>query len=270
VSAFGALRGVYRAEMAASLAIMLQYRVSLLIWLVHTLLEPIVMMTLWSAVAQAQGGSVRGYSAGDFATYFLVSMWVSHLTFTWLMFEFERRVRLGEFTPVLLRPVHPIHKDLADNLAYKAVTLVVLLPVTAILAWSYRVEFAPTGREIGLFAVAVALAFWMRFVSGYALALAAFWLTRVSAVNRLYFVLLTFLSGRWVPMALLPEPAVVATWLLPFRWMVAFPTDLVMGRLSESEILIGFGMQLAWCVCLQFVMQWTWSRALRRYTGVGA
>ena len=31
--------------------------------------------------------------------------------------------------------------------------------------------------------------------------------------------------------------------LLPFRWMVSFPVELLLGRLSPRETLIGFAAQ---------------------------
>jgi len=107
-------------------------------------------------------------------------------------------------------------------------------------------------------------------VSGWTLALAAFWTTRVSAINNLYFTLQIFLSGQMVPLSVFPDWLQAATWLLPFRWMVAFPVELGLGRLDEGQIAVGFAMQLAWTV-ISFLGLWVlWRSAIRRYTAVGA
>ena len=53
---------------------------------------------------------------------------------------------------------------------------------------------------------ALALAFAVRFLIEWTLALAAFWITRVMAVNQIYFVAMLFLSGQAAPLALLPAP----------------------------------------------------------------
>jgi ABC-2 type transport system permease protein len=264
------LADVYRAQFKATIALQLQYRVSLLIWLVWSVLQPVVSLTVWSTVAASTGGQVGGYAPSDFAAYFLIGMWVTHVTFTWVMHEFEYRVRHGQFSPKLLRPVHPIHADIADNVAYKLLTAPVLALATLVLIWTFQPRIAPEPWALAAFVPALLLAFWIHFLTGWTLALAAFWMTRVAAVNQLYFIATVFLSGAWVPLTLLPAPIQWLSWLLPFRWMLAFPTELLMGRLTRYDTAVGLGMQLLWCVAVFALWRTFWGRAVKQYTAVGA
>jgi len=261
---------VYRAQFKATIALQLQYRVMLAIWLVWTVVEPVIYLVVWSTVARSTGGQVGGYRPSDFAAYFLLAMWVTQLTFTWLMWEFEFRIREGQFSPKLLRPIHPIHSDIAENVSYKLLTAFVLVPVTALLVFLFEPTAATTGRDILLFVPALVVAFVLRFVSGWTLALAAFWTTRVSAINNLYFTLQIFLSGQVVPLSVFPDWLQAATWLLPFRWMVAFPVELGLGRLDSRQIAVGFAMQLLWTAVWLVAVRLLWRAAIRRYTAVGA
>ena len=68
-------------------------------------------------------------------------MMMGHLTFTWFMFEFEYRVRSGAFSPLLLQPLHPIHRDIATNISYKFLTLVVMLPTVGLMIWLFDPVF---------------------------------------------------------------------------------------------------------------------------------
>lgn len=261
---------VYRAQFKATVALQLQYRVSLLIWLIYTLLEPVIFLVVWSAVARATGGRVGGYSPEEFAAYYIVSMWVGHLTFTWIMHEMEYRVRQGQFSPKLLRPIHPIHADIADNVTYKLLTLLVLAPATAGLIWLFQPRAEPQPWALAAMVPALGLAFLARFSIGWTLSLAAFWTTRVNAINQLYFVVFMFLSGSMFPLSLLPGWLQTVTWLLPFRWMVAFPVELALGRLSQAEALVGFAMQAFWAVAILLLLDRVWRAAVREYTAVGA
>jgi len=72
----------------------------------------------------AGSGTTGGYSADQFVAYFLVMMVVDHLTFIWHMWEFEYRIRTGAFSPLLLRPIHPTHNDICENVSYKMIGLV--------------------------------------------------------------------------------------------------------------------------------------------------
>ncbi|MBM4418751.1 MAG: ABC transporter permease [Chloroflexi bacterium] len=261
---------IYAAHCRVATAQQLQYRVALVIWLCFTVLEPTIYLVVWSAVASASGGAVGGFGPRDFAAYFIVTMLVNHLTFTWIMHEMEYRVRYGQFSPKLLRPLHPIHGDIADNLVYKVLTLGVLLPAAIALAFVFEARFTVDMRALALAVPALLLAFAIRFMTGWTLALAAFWTTRIAAVNQLYFGASIFLSGQMAPLALFPEFIQIfasATW---FRWTVAFPVELILGRLGMEQILAGLGAQVIWLAIAYAVLRLVWSSSLRRFTAVGA
>lgn len=95
---------------------------------------------------------------------------------------------------------------------------------------------------------ALALAFALRFLLEWTLALAAFWTTRVSAFNQLYFVALLFLSGQIAPLSLLAPPLQTAAAILPFCWMVSFPVELLRGNLTPAATVIGLGALVLWLV----------------------
>jgi ABC-2 type transport system permease protein len=265
-----ALLDAYRAQFRATISTQLQYRASLGIWLIGMVLQPVVFLVVWATVARTNGGSVGGYSARDFAAYFLVMMLVEHTTFTWIMYEFDNRVRQGSFSPRLLRPIHPIHSDVADNLTYKGLTLVVLLPIAGLLALAFHPRIHTTPWAVAAFFPAVALAAAMRFMIEWMLALAAFWLQRVSALNQAYMEVVFFCSGQVAPLSLFPRGFQVAASLLPFRWMVAFPTELVLGRLSPTEAAKGIGIQIAWLVVALLALSTVWRAGVRRYSAVGS
>jgi ABC-2 type transport system permease protein len=264
------LLALYRAQFQTTIAGQLQYRMALVIWMLGLVLSPVVYLAVWSAVARSQGGEVDGFTAGDFAAYFLVTMVVNHATFSWIAWEFEYRVRQGTLSPLLLRPVHPIHRDVAENLSFKALTMVVVVPVTGALALAFRPTFAPAPWAVVAFVPTLLLAMALRFATDWTLALGAFWLTRVEALNRLYFVAVLFLSGQAAPLALLPGPARLVADLLPFRWFIAFPVELLLGRLTPRETLVGVGAQLVWLAAALALLRLVWSRGIRRYGAVGA
>ena len=132
------LPGLYAQQFKTSLAMMLQYRASLVIWLISHVLDPLVYLVVWTTVARSSGGNVGGYGPAEFAAYFIVLMLVNHVTYTWVMFEYEYRVRHGSLSFALLRPVHPIHSDLADNISSKIITMPLILAAAMILTLIFR------------------------------------------------------------------------------------------------------------------------------------
>ncbi len=264
------LLALYAQQLKTTLAAMLQYRAALVIWLIGHVLEPLIYLIVWSTVSRAGGGSVGGYTTGDFAAYFIVLMLVNHLTYTWIMYEYEYRVRHGSLSFALLRPVHPIHADIADNVTSKMVSLPGMLLMAVALALLFRPAFSLSLWAVAAFVPAVLLAFLLRFLVEWTLALAAFWTTRVSALNQMYFVAILFLSGQIAPLALLPSGIRMAAAILPFRWMVAFPVELLLGRLTPTQALAGFGVQAAWIVAGAILLRVVWRLGVRAYSAVGA
>jgi ABC-2 type transport system permease protein len=261
---------LYAALMRTSIAEQLQYRVANAIWILSAVLEPVVYLAVWTAVAEGQGGSVGSYSEADLAAYFLASVLVNHWTLNWVMWEFQYRIETGQLSFQLLRPIHPLHQDLADNLGYKLVMLVLLVPVTALLAWWFQPRFALEPWAAAALVPVLLLALALRFVLEWVLALAAFWTTRVLALNQIYAAVLLFFAGRFAPTDLLPGPLDQLTWLLPFRWMVAFPVELAIGRIGPREALLGAALQTAWLAAALLALRLVWERGQRRFTAVGS
>lgn len=259
----------YRSQLRAAIAVDLQYRAMLLIWLIGAILEPLIYLVVWNTVAAAQGGAVQGMTPGDFAAYFIVVLIVNQLTFSWTMWDYEDLIENGTFSARLLRPIHPIHADVAENIAYKLVTLVVLVPTVIIMVVFFNPTFHWEPVSVLLFFPSLILAFVLRFTLEWALAMSAFWTTKTSAVNQLYFVVFLFFSGRIAPLTLFPPAFLGLATVLPFRWMLSFPVDLLLGVLSPSEIAVGFVMQSLWTIAAIGVLGVVWRFAVERYGAVG-
>lgn len=265
-----ALARYYRGEFAASAAVNLAYRGQVVIWVVSSVIQPLVLIVVWKTVA-GPGGQIGGYSAGRFVTYFAIMMLVDHLTFIWLMWEFEWRIRQGTFSPLLLRPIHPIHKDVTDNLSYKVIGLVGIVPAMIILIIVFGGDVSGIGPFQLLAAVPAVLGgAVLRFMVEWVLALSAFWMTKVSALNNLYFSLQLFLGGAFAPLSVMPPLfATIATWS-PFPWSQAFVVEVVMGERRGAEVLTGYAAQAGWIAITLVLLKLVWSRAVRRYSAVGA
>lgn len=266
---------VYRAHLKVAIATMLQYRFAVLIWAVWGFVGPLISLAVWSAATAAQGGQISSatgtpFSRSDFAAYFLVFMIVSHLTMSWEAFEFAWRVRDGQLSPRLLKPVHPIHLDASYNIGYKLITSTMLLPVWGLLFLLLAPTPPRSWQQFLLGIPALALAAVIRYVFQYSLAVIAFWTTRVEAINQLYFTLDAFLAGRVAPIALLPGWLGSVAAVAPFRSMGAFPVELFLGRVPPDQLLSGFVLQGFWLIVALALLRVLWAAGIRQYSAAGA
>jgi ABC-2 type transport system permease protein len=238
------------------------------IWLIGLVIQPVVYLVVWRTVAGA--GSVGGYDASGFAAYYLTLMIVNHATFSWIMHEYDYEVRQGMLSAKLLKPTHPIHIHLADNVAYKAIAFSVVLPAAGLLALYFQPRLAPTFAQVAAFLLALLLAFALRWLLEYSLALAAFWTTRVGAVNNIYYAAYFFLAGIVAPTDVLPPTIQQITALFPFRYTIAFPIEVLLGRVEGDALLLGLLAQVGWIGFAFVAFRLIWRAGLRRYSAVGA
>jgi ABC-2 type transport system permease protein len=246
-----------------------QYRAATYFWMIGMLAEPIVYLVVWTTIADQQGGSVQGITTGEFAAYYIVWTLVRNMNIVFTPFGWEWRIRQGELSAALLRPMHPLHDDLAGFGGMKPVVILLWLPVAAVLWIAFDPVLAPTPLECVVFFFAIWGAYLIRTMFMSMLGMITFWTTRVSAVFELFIAAELLLSGRLVPMPLMPDWAQDIAAFLPFQWSFYFPIESLVGDLSTQELLRGLGMQVFWIVVMTGLTLFIWRFAIRRYSAVG-
>jgi ABC-2 type transport system permease protein len=81
--------------------------------------------------------------------------------------------------------------------------------------------------------------------------------------------LVFLLAGQAAPTALLPGFLRQAAEVLPFRYMLGFPVEVLSGKLDPSEILLGFIYQIVWITAVLLLHNVVWKKGVRHYTAVG-
>jgi ABC-2 type transport system permease protein len=259
----------YTTSIRTSIIRGFQYRVAHYFYMIGMLAEPVIYLVVWSTIAREQGGSVDGLTPGDFAAYFIVWTLVRQMNIVFTPYGWEWRIREGQIAGQLLRPIHPLHYDLADLAGWKVVAIVLWLPIAAVLTVLFHPVLNPSALDVAVFAVAIWGAYLVRTMNLWALGLTSFWTTRVSAIFELYFVLELLLSGRLVPLQLMPGWVQTAATWLPFKYTFGFPIDTLVGHLSTRQLIGGLGMQVLWTLIGLAIVQVVWRRAVRRFTSVG-
>jgi ABC-2 type transport system permease protein len=77
------------------------------------------------------------------------------------------------------------------------------------------------------------------------------------------------LSGRLVPLSLMPDWVEDVAAFLPFKWTFEFPILALAGNLTTRELFTGLGMQAIWVTTTAILFSFAWRAAIRRYTAVG-
>jgi ABC-2 type transport system permease protein len=264
------LPGFYLAGMKAAIQVQLQYRTANYAYMLGMVAEPVVYLVVWSSVANTHGGSVDGITAGDFAAYYIVWTLVRNMNIVLTPYAWEERIQKGELSGMLLHPVHPIHRDLAFFAGWKFVVVVLWVPIAVVLSVAFRPTFHISALEAVVFFVAIWGAYLIRSMLLWVLGMVTFWTTRVSAIYDTYFTAELLLSGRLVPLALLPAWATSLAGVLPFKYTFGYPIEVLAGSLSTRELFVGLGLQAVWIGVGVLLVAAVWRVGVRRYGAVGA
>lgn len=254
-----------RVMLSVYYAYMVEYRAELLFWVLSGTL-PLILMGLWAKAAQ---GGQFALGPTEFIQYFLAVFLVRQFTVVWVIWEFEREVVEGKLSPYLLQPVDPVWRHFFSHIAERFARLpfaIVLLGLFLVL-YPQAAWLPSLGNGI-LAALAVTIAFCLRFLMQYTFALLAFWTERVVALEQFWFLLYIFLSGMTAPLALFPDSVRAVVLWTPFPYLIYFPASLLTNQ--ADHIAQGFMAMVLWGLAFLGLNRWLWRRGLRQYSGMGA
>jgi ABC-2 type transport system permease protein len=114
------------------------------------------------------------------------------------------------------------------------------------------------------------LGFFVGFLLSATITSLAFWTTRVYSIHEFYFASILLFSGQFVPLTLMPKLIQSIAQYLPFQLLIYYPIELILGKLSQAQIVQGYVVGLIWLTIAVLVFNWVWRNGVKRYSAVGA
>ena len=147
-------------------------------------------------------GSVNGFTANDFVTYYMTLLIVDQITSNIVIHTFAYKVQDGTLSGELIRPIHPMLTNaLVNNIAFKALTIMGFIPVWIILFFLYKPDYSHLTLTGILIAIpAMIMGFLVGFLLSAAITSLAFWTTRVYSIHEFYYAMILLFSGQFVPL----------------------------------------------------------------------
>ena len=248
-----------------------QYRANLIMYLLYWLVSPVIYLAVWTSIANSNG-SVNGFTANDFTTYYMVLLIADQVTSNIVIHTFAYKIQDGTLSGELIRPIHPMLTNaLVNNVAFKALTIMGMTPIWFVLYFLFKPDFSGvTWPGVLLSIPAMALGFTVGFLLSAAITSLAFWTTRVYSVHEFYYALILLFSGQFVPLPLMPKVIQDIAQYLPFQLLMYYPIQLILGKLSSAQIVEGFVVGLIWLGISILLFNWVWREGVKQYSAVGA
>jgi ABC-2 type transport system permease protein len=270
LSVAGRLRHAARAFptlFRVGLAEIVAYRAEFLVWILTTNM-PLVMLAIWHAVAA--DGPVGRFDQREFTAYYLGVLSVRLLTSTWVVWQMSMEIRDGTLSARLLRPIHPLFAYAAQHLAGVPMRAVVISPILVIMIVAAGDRLAlrdPT--MIAIFAASLLGAWLLIFFTMVLVGALAFFVESAIAVFELWLAVHAIFSGYLVPLEALPSWIGRAAAVLPFRFMLGFPVEILVGLVGPAAAARQLCVQWGYVLMLFAAAMLVWRHGVRRFAAFG-
>jgi ABC-2 type transport system permease protein len=227
------------------------YRLALAAGITTNTVFGFIRFSIFYAALIGAGGTIAGYDAAQASTY----VWLGQGLLAGIglvgTHEVSERVRTGEIAIDLSRPIDLQLSYWARDFGRAALMLPArgLLPVI-IGAATTGIAFSNSWTAIPLGALSLTLAVSISFLLRYGVNLISLWTLDVQGYANLYLLLMSLLSGFYVPVHIFPNWLQTIAKASPFPSMFQSPIDVISGQATGADALRVVGIQVAWTVAL--------------------
>ena len=228
---------------------------------------PLIYLLVWSTAAS--GGAIGGYERNDFILYFLSLIVVNQFTYPTSHWSTGQAINNGSISSAFLRPLPLFYGDMGCDAAVKIVCMPFVIVVVTILGFLFGVYPTFSFSALPMAIAALLMALTIRFLLAHTLALASFWTQQSDSLLSVNDTFVFLFSGQVAPLALFPPALKSITAFLPYRYMAAFPVEVLMGTLTKAQAVNGLVIQAIWSVVLALICIMVTKRGRKRYTATG-
>lgn len=247
------------------------YRFDIMIYALSGMLMPLLGLFIWFAVGQ--GNPNLGMNLGEIVFYFLAVAWCNEVTTTWSAYFIYEDIKSGRIVTNMLKPFSILENSATNNIAEKTIKLSIVTFALIIAGYLfsslYNLQFNVHTELIPLSLLALIGGAAMMILIDVSIGLCSFWLDEVEFLMNSFLAAELLLSGKFVPIQFLPSVLQSVTVYLPFRYLVSFPIEIIMGKLNAVEILFGFAVLGLWTMTAWVIQRQLYSRGAKHYQSFG-
>jgi ABC-2 type transport system permease protein len=242
-------------------------------WRVRNVLQIFLVFFLWSTIYADSGTQTFGYNRDKILTYVFGILLIRAFVLSARTVDVSGEISNGDLTNFLLKPINYFKywftRDISSKVLNLSFALIEALILYLILKPPFYIQTDPS--TLFFFFISLCLAVLMFFCLLFLVNLITFWIpTGGWAAQFLVIVIFTeYLSGGIFPIDILPETIQNIIYTLPFPYLLFFPLQVYLGKLSSLEIIKGIGVSFFWVSLLAFLVSVVWKKGLKVYSAEG-
>jgi len=249
------------------------YRLSFIMWRVRNVMQIVLVFFLWDSVFMGPQPIIFGYDKAKIITYVFGLIIVRAFVLSARAQDVAGEIQRGEIVNLLLKPVSYFKYWITRDLSSKALNLLFAVLEWTILYLVLRPEFffQKDPLFLGGFILLVVLAMFIFFVLIFLVSALTFWMPEAGWGMQFLIIVVAveFLSGGLFPLDILPVAIQKILYLSPFPYLIFFPLQAYLGKISGVVLLKSIAVSFFWAFALWLLMRSVWYRGLKVYNPPG-
>ena len=103
----------------------------------------------------------------------------------------------------------------------------------------------------------------------YCIAVTSFWFTETGYIFWAIQEFIKIMCGTVFPLAVLGDGFEMVSKFMPFQYVVYFPINILLRKVTNWEVLEGIIIQIIWSVLLWYIAKYLWNKGVQKYVAVG-
>jgi ABC-2 type transport system permease protein len=250
----------------------LEQRMRSFIWFLMTLINPIMLIYFWKGALQHTNGHIQSWVQADFNSYYLMLMLASNF----LVVHIEEHIafydiRQGTLANHLIRPFSYYWMMFFYEMPYRIIqgTYGIISATILFFYFSEMSFFNLSITNIILILIILVSALFISFTFKVIIGLMALWITEIDGIGDMLFILSLIFGGYIIPLEFLPPILKNFIFLTPFPWITYYPVLALLGKLTQSHMIVVILQQAGWLLGVYFTYTYIWRTGTKKFTAVG-
>jgi len=263
----------YRQIFKISLMEEFAYRFNFLLWRLRNVIQILILFYFWNSVFSGQTNELFGYDRSRILTYVFGTLILRAIILSSRAVDAAGEIAGGDLTNMLLKPFNYFKYWFLRDASSKSLNLVCSAIEISVLFVCFRPQFyfQKDLRFWALFLIALALAVLLFFLILFLVNAVSFWMPENAWAAQFLFIgiILEFLAGGLFPLDILPPTALRIISFSPFYYLLFFPLQVYLGKVSFFSAFKGIILALIWLGLLFLGLKKVWHSGLKVYGAEG-
>lgn len=223
---------------------------------------------LWKAIYRTES-SLALYDWNDMKSYLLVTFVCNTLLSWYSESAISRKIVSGEVALDLVKPLNFGRARLAETLGASLFEAVVIILISSVLIVTLKIRIPSRTVNWIAYVGFVVMGVLIKFYIVYIFSLFTFFTAAYEGIVWTRTAITRLFSGGLLPLSFFPEYIQAVFDKLPFKYIVAVPADIFLGRIALGEMGRVFLAEVMWIIVLFVIAETLFKICIRKVTIYG-